>query len=358
MSTLTSADVHHLGIGANFLACHVDPTSIYIYEDMIQHAIATHSVALIPVGELQPDDLVVSVGIVSQGLLIADMPPVGDEFTGCLQALEARLKKKVRAVFPLAASNVNGILPLLVGIQAGLPVVDSDPMGRIFPLINQTTLNMGNVGIGPIAVRGVTGEQALVEVEDPYRAETLVRALVLELGGWAATAMYPCTAQQLSEHGVHGSVTRMIGIGEILAGQGSAESKFLRLVELLHATRIARARVSHKESFSWEKGLGLPTQTTSLTLIDETTGQIIRLEIQNEILLVLVDGAVAAAIPDIITLLSTEHGNVVNLDDVREGDVLDIIMTPAAPQWYSDAGLKLAGPAAFNLPVDHPRRHA
>lgn len=358
MSTLTSSDVRHLGVGANFLACHVDPTSIYIYEEMIQHAITTHSVELISVEELHPDDLVVAVGIVSQGLLIADMPPVGDEFTGCIQAVEARLNKKVRAIFPLAASNINGILPLLVGIQTGLPVVDSDPMGRIFPLINQTTLNMGNVGIGPIAVRGVTGEQALVDVQDPYRAETLVRALVIELGGWAATATYPCTAKQLGEHGVHGSVTRMIRIGEILDGEGSAESKYLRLMDLLHATRIARARVSHRESFSWEKGLGLPTQTTSLTLIDETTGQIIRLEIQNEFLLVLVDGAVAAAIPDIITLLSSEHGHVLNPDDVREGDVLDVIMTPAAPQWYSEAGLKLAGPAAFNLPVDHPRRHA
>lgn len=358
MGILTPADVRHLSLGANFLACHVDPTSIYIYEDMIQRAIATRDVQLNSVDELDPDDLVVAVGIVSQGLIVADMPPVGDEFIGCLEALEAKLARKVRAIYPLAASNINGILPLLVGIQAAVPIVDSDPMGRIFPLINQTTLNIGNVAIGPIALKGVTGEQALLEVHDPRRAETLVRALVIELGGWAATAMYPCTARELSEHGVHGSMTRMIRIGEILDAEGSVESKYLRLVELLHATRIARARVSHKESFSWEKGLGLPTQPTSLTLIEETTGRIIRMEIQNEILLVLVDGAVAAAVPDIITLLSSEHGHVVNVDDVRGGDVLDVIMTPAAAPWYSEAGLALVGPGAFNLPIAHPRRHA
>ena len=358
MITLTAEDVRHLRTGAHFLACTLDPTSIYIYAEMIEKAMENSPVNLITVEELDPNDLVVAVGLVTQGSTIIDMPLVGDEFMGCISAIEANVGRKVRAVFPLAAATISGILPLMVGLQSSLPVVDSDPMGRVFPLISQTTLNLGNVPISPIALMGVTGERAVVEADSPQRAETLVRALVTELGGSAATAMYPCSARQLQEHGVHGTVSRMIHIGEILdVGTSSVERKYLQLAQLLGATRIAMARVSHIESLSRPSDLGLPALPSSMTLVDEKSGQIIRLEIQNEILVVLVDGGIAAAVPDIVSLLNSEYGTVVKVDDVRVGDVLDILKVAAAPQWYSEAGLNLTEPKAFGIPLEHPRRH-
>jgi len=161
------------------------------------------------------------------------------------------------------------------------------------------------------------------------------------------------------EHGVHGSISRMIRIGQILGRDTSVESKLLLLADLLGTTRIARARVSHIESLSRPTDLGLPAQPSSVTLEDETTGRIVRLEIQNEILLVLVDGAVTAAVPDMVTLLNSEQGTVVNLDDVQVGDVIDILKFTAAAQWYSEAGLDLTEPKAFGIPIVHPgRRHA
>jgi DUF917 family protein len=356
---LTAEDVRHLRTGAHFLACTIDPTAIYIYAEMIEKAMENRRLELITIDELEPDDLVVAIGMVTQGLFIADMPPVGDEFIGCIRAIETNLGRPVRAIYSLAAANINGIVPLMVGLQASLPVIDSDPMGRVFPLISQTTLSIGNVAIGPIALMGVTGERAVVEVDSPQRAETLVRALVTELGGWAATAMYPCSARQLQEHGVHGSISRMIRIGEILDAGASVERKFQQLNEFLGATRIARARVSHVEGLSRPSDLGIPALPSSVTLVDERSGQIIRLEVQNEILLVLVDGAIAAAVPDMVSLLNSEHGTVVNIDDVQVGDVMDIVKITAASQWYTEAGLDLAEPRAFGIPVAHPgRRHA
>jgi len=70
----------------------------------------------------------------------------------------------------------------------------------------------------------------------------------------------------------------------------------------------------------------------------------------------LVDGAIAAAVPDMVTLLNSEHGTVVTLDDVRVGNVVDVLTYPAAAQWYSPAGLDLAEPTAFGIPLRHPRR--
>lgn len=357
MSILTTLDVGHLATGANFLACCIDPTSIYIYVDMIRLAMEERQVQLVSVEDLDPDDLVVAVGMVTQGLFIADLPPVGDEFVGCITEMETKLGRKVRGIYSLAAANINGIVPLLVGLQSHLPVIDSDPMGRVFPLISQTTLNMGHVDISPVVMMGVTGERAVIEARDADRAETLVRGLVTELGGWSATAMYPCTVRQLHQHGVHGTISRLIRIGEILDADDSVENKYLRLVKLLNANRIARARVRNLEALTRPTDLGKPALPSSVTLVDELTGRIIRLEIQNEILLVLADGAVAAAVPDIVTLLDSMHGTVVSLNEVRLGDLIDVVRIPAAAQWYTAAGLKLAGPRAFGIPLDHPGHH-
>jgi DUF917 family protein len=356
MRQLTPEDVGHLATGATFLACCIDPTTIYIYEEMIRTAMSTKPLTLLSIDDLAPDELIVSVGMVTQGMFAAELPPVGDEFLGCLRIIEAKLDRKVSAIFPLAAANMNGIVPLLLGIQSGLPVVDADPMGRVLPLISQTTLNLGGVGISPIAVMGVTGEQALVEANNAERAETLVRGLVTELGGWAATAMYPCTVQQMREHGVIGSITRMIEIGCILNTTDSAERKHAGLSELFGSRRVTRARVTELEGFSRTTDLGMPAQPSSVTLVDETIGRVIRLEIQNEILLVLFDGAVVAAVPDIVTMLDPRDGSVVNLDSLRLGSMIDLWIVLADDRWYTSEGLQLAGPRAFNIPIDHPRQ--
>lgn len=355
MTILSAADIRHLRTGAHFLACSLDPTAIHIYAENILAAIGRTNVSVIPVGDLDPDDLVVAVGVVAQGFLMADVPPAGDEFAGCLADIEASLGRKISAVFSLAAANINGIIPLMVGLQLNLPVVDADPMGRVFPLISQTTLNLGNVGISPVAMMGPTGARALVHADQASRADRIVRAVAVELGGWAATAMYPCQARELAAHGIQGSITRMIRIGEIIDSDESVEHKYLLLVQLLAASRIARARVVVIEQLPRASDLGRPALPSSVTLIEEPSGRVIRLEIQNEILLVQVDGGVSAAVPDIVTLLSSDYGTTVSLENIRVGNMIDVIVIRGSEKWYTPRGLQLAGPQAFNIPIRHPR---
>ncbi|MBC3993646.1 DUF917 family protein, partial [Streptomyces sp. AC563] len=95
----------------------------------------------------------------------------------------------------------------------------------------------------------------------------------------------------------------------------------------------------------------------STVLVAESggAGRLLQLELQNDILLVLADGALTAAVPDVICLLDAVRGGVVGLDSLGGGEVVEVLVMPAAPVWYSSAGLALAGPRAFGLPVEHPR---
>lgn len=356
ITRLIADDIRHLGTGAHFLACTIDPMSVFSYADMIEETMKERRLMLVDAADLAPDDLVVAVGMVSHGFTFADMPPAGDEFVGCVEAIEATMGQQVRGIYPLAAASINGMVPAMVALQMSLPVIDADPMGRVFPLISQTTLNLAAIPIGPIALMGVAGDRAVVEVGDAQRAETLVRSLVTDLGGWAATAMYPCAAAQLRQHGIPGSVSRMIRIGEVLDSDRPTRWKHQHIARLLGAKRITNVRVVDIEGASRPSDVAVSALPSSISLVDEESGQVVRLEIQNEIVLVLVDGGTAAAIPDIVSLVNTDDGTVVDLSDIREGDALDVVIFDAAPPWYREDGLRLAGPRAFGIPLDHPRQ--
>lgn len=355
---LTLEDLEHLRVGALFLACSVDHDQCNEYADRVREMMAAtgRGPRIVGLDELAPTDPVVSLGFVMRGLPVTELAPAGDEFVRSLRQLEAAMGVAFAGIFPLAAANINAMVPLLVSLQTGLPVVDADPMGRVFPLLSQTTLAAAGEPVGPIAVTGATGESAVIEVERAARAERIVRALASEFGGWAATASYPSTAAALGMGGIAGTVTRLIDIGRILSApaggrERDARGTHLALAELVGVRRVIRARVTDVEGLARPAAPDQPDLPTSVTLFDEVRSRVIRLEIQNEILIMMVDGAVEAVMPDVITMLRASDGQVASLEDLWIGNKLDLLCFPAAPQWYEPAALALTGPEAFGVAI-------
>jgi DUF917 family protein len=348
---LTVEDVEHLCTGAMFVACTVEHATRLHYRDLAMDLFdsGVPGPILSPVNALDPHALTASIGFVNRGLMMAEMIPVGDEFETALTLLQDRMGQQLAGIFPLAAASVNAMVPIYVAMRTGLPVVDADPMGRVFPLLSQTTLALGGVSAGPIGLTGPTGETAVIDVAAPARAERLVRALAGELGGWSATASYPVTAAELARHGVLGSVSRLIEIGQVLDAVAPTPAKYAELTALLGMRKVIRARVADVEGLSRPTIAGLPDRPSSVTLVDESAGRIVRLEIQNEILMMLVDGAVHAVMPDIITMVRPGDASVASLEDLWVGNKLDLISFPAAPQWYSPEGRSLVEPMAVRI---------
>ncbi|MGP3534771.1 DUF917 domain-containing protein [Microbacterium sp. RD1] len=348
---LTAADIGHLSTGATFVASTIEHSSRVQYRDMALELMAEEGrgPVLTAVEDLPSESMTTSIGFVNKGLMLAEMIPVGDEFATALTLLERRLETRLAGIFPLAAASVNAMVPAYVALQTGLPLIDADPMGRVFPLLHQTTLALGGLSAGPIGLTGPTGETAVIDVSDPVRAERIVRAMAAELGGWSATASYPVTAAQLRQHGVLGSISRLIEIGKILDSTEHTQAKYASLTNLLGMRKVIRARVADVEGLSRPSLHGMPDRPSSVTLVDEAQGRIIRLEIQNEILMMLVDGAVHAIMPDIITMVRPEDASVASVEDLWVGNKLDLMSFPAAPQWYSAEGRALVEPMAVRI---------
>lgn len=346
---LSNEDIRHIKTGAIFNACAADPEWCREETERTLSLMSNggRRPELKAVEEFDDDALIVSVGFVNNGLPVSDLRPVGDEFRTSLRLVEEALGRRVDGLMPLAAGNVNAIVPLLTGLQLDLPIVDADPMGRIFPLVDQTVFTLAGLPVGPAAATGATGESVLVNVTEPARAERLLRALAGELGGWAATATYPMSAATLARTGVLGSISRMMHIGRILDSSITTEQKHDALRRLVGVQQIIRARVS---DLMWSAPSIVPGQIdhpSSVVFIEETQGKIVQVELQNELLMVMVDGAVRAVVPDMITMIRPEDGSVATLEDLWCGNTIDIVVMPAAKQWYSPEGIRLAGPSAF-----------
>jgi DUF917 family protein len=333
------------------VACTIDHDNAQEFRDATCALIESRGEGpvLASVDSFEPKAVTASVGFVNSGLMFSEMIPVGDEFETALALLQHRVAEPIEGIFPLAAASVNAMVAVTVAVKTGIPLVDADPMGRVFPLMSQTTLALGGLSAGPVALTGPTGETAVVDVVAPARAERIVRALASELGGWAATASYPVTAGQLHEHGVIGSISRLIEIGQILDSALYTREKYAQLTALLGMRKVIRARVTDVEGLSRPSVPGLPDRPSSATLVDEAQGRIVRLEIQNEILMMLVDGAIQAAAPDVITMVRPDDASVASLDDLWVGNKLDLITFPAAPQWYSPEGRALVEPMAMQM---------
>lgn len=347
---LNAEGVRHLRTGALFLACAADPEWCDEQQDRILSRLATGRAGpeLLGVEELPDDALVAAVGFVNNGLPLSEIRPAGDEFVTSVRLLERELGRRIDGLFPLAAANVNSMVPLLTGMQLDRPVVDADPMGRVFPLLYQSVFTLAGLPAGPLAATGPVGESAVLRVREPRRAERLVRALAEEFGGWSATALYPMTAAELARTGVVGSVSRMVRIGRILESSRSTREKHELLRRTESVRRIIRARVADVAGLSRPAPAGEPDHPYSVVFIEESQGRFVQLEIQNELLMLMVDGTAEAVIPDIITMLHPEDGRVASLDDLWVGNTLDLVVLPAAPQWYSPAGRRLAAPETLH----------
>jgi DUF917 family protein len=295
--------------------------------------------------------------VIGSGAALADLPPSGDEFVQAVRQLEHVTRGRFDAVYPLAAATVSALVPLAAASQLGVPLLDADGMGRTFALIHHTAMQLAGLSPTPLVVRGPTGETVTIEVGIPARADALLRANVDTLGGWAALASYPCTADDLRRVAVAGTVSRLVNVGRLLLEPVAAEVLVARLAALTGCQRIGRGRIVELEHLSRPSDVTIPAHPSSV-VIDEIGGQgrLFRLELRSEIVAVFADGALAAAAPDLVCLVDILRGELSTLDSLEPGDVVDVLVMPADVVWYSAEGLAMVGPASHGIPLDHPRR--
>ncbi|MCK1797348.1 DUF917 domain-containing protein [Streptomyces sp. XM4193] len=329
----------------------IDGLTLSVAELLRRHG----PVELVPLDALPPETHCAAVGLAGGFAPLLELPPGGDESVLAVRALEERTGNRLGAVVALNSAGPNALFPIAAAASLGLPLVDCDGMGRILPLINMTTYALGGLSATPLAAVSQSGDTAVLDCSTA-RSDRLLRGIVEASGGAMLCALYPTTVGRLRGVAIEGATSRVMRVGELLTGENRHAALLAGLARTVGARVLASGQVTALDLPTPSAGARhFPSVPTSIVVSDPSgDGPVVRLEAQNEILLALIDGAVTAAVPDVLCLLDRQRLQPVSLENVALADHVDVLVVPAAPMWHTPQGLAMAGPRAFGFPVRHP----
>ncbi|MEU5023432.1 DUF917 domain-containing protein [Streptomyces milbemycinicus] len=354
--SLTAVELEHLAVGARVLAVGTEESAYRVALDWAAAELAAHGpVPLLPPDQLDGVGLCVAVTLAGASAALAEQLPAGDEPVKAVRAVERLVGRPAEAVVALNTAAENALIALATAARCGLPLVDGDGCGRVLPLLEQTVFTLAGAAPAPLALSTPGGDVVTVESAGS-RVEDLVRPLVLAAGGWSVVAGYPMDGAELARCLVPSTVSRAIAAGAATGPERFAPWRPRRLCRGRIAA-VEQSTDADEEGFGpshpWADAVALPSRPTSV-LVAENEGlrRRFRLEAHNEVLFALADGAVAAAAPDQILILSATDKGVVDVERAVPGTEVEVVVIEAAPAWHTPRGRALArlgGPGPAGL---------
>jgi hypothetical protein len=306
-------------------------------------------VEVVQLAALAPDRLVMPCGMVGAPNIADERMWNGGEGDVLRAAVERLHGAQVGALMCLGIGGANGLLPVTWAARTGLPLVDADGMGRTFTHLAQQVMSLAGVPISPAVLTDGRGNAVLLHAVGDAWAEHLAEGAAGSLGGVCAGALCCMRGEQARDAVIPGSLSLALRLGEAM-GTGAIAERIAGLQEVLGAAVLMQGTIVDLEGHA-DPGLARGSVTIRGTGPD--TRRQMRLELQSEFLLVIEDGALSAAVPDIICLLALDTGDPVAAERLRYGQAVAVVAAPAPAVWQTAAGLELAGPRAFGYDVDY-----
>ncbi|AIY48722.1 DUF917 domain-containing protein [Mycolicibacterium fortuitum] len=305
------------------------------------------SIPLVKPGELDADGLVLPIVHAGAPYALLEKAHDTDQAKTLRAAVEARAGRECVAVLPVQRAGFNVAVALTVAAQLGLPCLDADLMRRCFPSIDMTLLQLAGRPVRPMTAVGSAG----VVTEFPSGADTvlgeLLRAIMPALGLVALISAFAVTVGDCARLGIDGSISECWHIGEALGrvAPGSAADDYAKLFAICGGRVLCTGTVVEVMQDSTD---AFPRGVLSL----QTRQDFVRVDFQNENLVVSREGEVLATVPDVISLADVDTSELVQTVDLVVGQEVHVIVSPVDHRWRTPAGLAIVGPSAFGYPVE------
>ncbi|WP_132122882.1 DUF917 domain-containing protein [Actinocrispum wychmicini] len=312
-----------------------------------QRLAAGRDVVVLDLAELPAEARVVPVGVVGATAVFSEKLPSGAEFGAAVAAVERWTGTTADSVVSIEIGGMNGVIPLVVGCDLGLPVVDADLAGRGLPRLDQLSLAAAGRDVTPAALAEPSGQVLVLAQGSASDVERTARAFLTSAGGWAAFALPPIPVRDLPGCSMPNTVTHAIDLGRRALAHPTA------FVTEVGGRVLAEGRVME---VSRRPGVGRHGQPTfgrgSVVVADHGTQALLRLEMENEYLLAIRDGAVTASTPDILTVVDRRTGVPISCDLIRAGTEVAVLHLPTAEFWTDPRHLPAVAPRAYDIDCD------
>jgi len=306
-------------------------------------------VEMLPLEALGDEDYIGSVGGIGAPVVSIEKIKQGQECFRALRGVEEAMGVRCAAIISAEVGGSNSIEPIIAAIHAGLPVVDGDGMGRAFPEVQMSTFFIYGLDPAPGAIADDKGNIVVFKtVVDMYWLERFARHVAVDMGASAGFATTPMKGAFVKKVAVPGTLTQALEIGRtILDARAKRRSVVDQVLAKTGATlfftgKVADVRRELKGGFSMGEA--------RLTGVGDHVGSEARIAIQNENLVLYIDGAPRAMVPDLIMNLELETGEPITTEILRYGQQLAVIGLPAHDLMKTPEALKVVGPATFGYP--------
>jgi DUF917 family protein len=299
--------------------------------------------------EQVPDDARVStVGEMGAPTVSIERLPQDFEMLGAVNTLERFIGEKIGYVISGEIGGANSMSALLVSAQSGRIAIDGDGMGRAFPELQMNTFSINGIPLLPLAQCDVRGQTTIIShVLDAKWSERIARGIVVQLGGSSGNARAMRGAEMkraVLRHTM--SLAKRIGL-LVRHARERRDDPAMAVVEMMNGKVLFRGKivdVTRRTTAGFARGQ---------VRIRSQRGDLLEIDIQNENLIARQDGAVMAAVPDLITLVTEEDGEPVSTEVLRYGLRVVVLMMPCAPQLRTEQALRVVGPRAFGYDIDY-----
>jgi DUF917 family protein len=177
--------------------------------------------------------------------------------------------------------------------------------------------------------------------------ERHARAFTVAAGGIALGAHYLLTSETAPGAVIEGTVSRAIQVGRRLLG---ATEPIPEIADELGAAVLLTGKVIDIDR---NTDGGFTRGSVTIEGIGADRGRMVRVEIQNENLVVIEDGAVVVSVPDLVSILDSETGEAISTEMLRFGQRVSVLAWACDPLWRTPRGIELAGPQAFDFDFDY-----
>ncbi len=350
LDRLTYAHLDPLAIGAGILGTGGGGSpylnKIFVAEIMKRGV----EVPVVRPRDLPDDALVASTGGVGAPTVGIERLKQGEELLRALRALERYTGQRATHMISAEIGGGNAISPVIVALQAGLPVVDGDGMGRAFPEMQMDTFSIYGVAPTPVGVSDVRGHTAVFDgIDDGLEVERYVRSLAVQMGGGAAMTGPLMSGAEIRRTAIAGTLSFAVRLGEeVLAARREHRDPVAAASEMSGGRVLMRGKITDVER---RFAAGFARGHLAIDGTGEDAGRRGSIEFQNENLVLRDDaGNVLCSVPDLICVVDAESAEPISTESLRYGLRIAVIGIPAPRLLTTPEALAVVGPAAFGYP--------
>ncbi|RCI08199.1 hypothetical protein L249_6349 [Ophiocordyceps polyrhachis-furcata BCC 54312] len=319
---------------------------------------------------LADDDLVCFGAWYGSPSVINERIPGGGELAAAIDAV-----KRVKGFDSFAALYLdeigggNGMCTFPGAVHYDRPVVDGDAMGRAFPTLYHFTFSVYGYSLTPCTLTDAVGNVFVaLEASSPYRLETVIRTVAVELGLSCASSLNALPGSAIKAHGVPNTISQAWFLGRAVHMARRSKTSYVDAIfdvcagKLLFSGKIIDVHRYIGGGYTMGAVLLGPLReeerespmNASRQQVPKDRHMIV--PFQNEYLYAAYCDAqgsessrdVVCTVPSLISILG-QDGEAIGSQDLRYGLRVNVIALPAHPLWRTPEALKVGGPEGFNL---------